>query len=397
MAMPGESHIDTSRFHWIDAAVGSANQDRAFEQLVQQFTQDKQYGSVFNACLMRARLELGLPLTSNPSISEVPNDLQQRYQDAYVEAAREVGRLFLNDGNIPDAWPYFRAVGDTKPIVEALDAFEADEAESPASLERLSAIIQIAFQEGAHPRKGFALILKHYGMCRAVTMFGAYPQQNGREESLRLVIGTLHAEIVENLKRAISAVEGTPPESDSIPVLIAGRDWLFENHAQYTDSSHLVALLRFCGELDDKPALTQAVEIADYGCHLSPMFQYGDDPPFDRGYEDRGIYLRALAGEDVGRAVTHFEAKAADSDLDREGSRPAEVLVELLSRLGRHDDAIRAFRRYLTDAAPEQLTCPTLLQLCEKAGDFEQLKEVAEQQSDPLTYLAAVIRSRSLS
>ena len=395
MAMPGETHTDTGRFLWIDEAVESANQDRAFEQLVERFTQDKQYGSVFNARLMRARLELGLPLMSNPSISEVPNDLQQRYQDAYLDAAREVGQLFLNDGNIPDAWPYFRAVGNVKPIIDALDAFEADEAASAASLERLSATIQIAFQEGVHPQKGFELMLTHYGMCRAVTMFGAYPGQSGRDESLRLLVRSLHEEIVENLKRAIAAVEGTPPESRSIPTLIAGRDWLFENHAQSTDSSHLASLLKFCGELDDKPALLQAVEIADYGCRLSPMFQYDDDPPFDRGYEDRGIYLRALAREDVDRAVAHFEARAADCDLDRNGSRPAEVLVELLCRLARYDDAIRAFRRYLTDAPPAQLSCPTLPQLCEMAGDFEQLKEIARVQSDPLSYIAAAIKSRS--
>ena len=395
MAMSGECKTDTDRFRSIDEAVDGSNQDRAFEQLVEQFTQDKQYGSVFNARLVRARLELGLPLMSNPTISEVPNDLQQRYQDAYLDAAREVGQLFLNDGNIPDAWPYFRAVGNVTPIVDALDTFEADEAESPESLARLSAIIQIAFQDGVHPRKGFALMLKHYGMCRAVTMFGAYPRQSGRDESLRLLVRSLHEEIVENLKRAIAAVEGTQPESGSIPTLIAGRDWLFENHAQYTDSSHLAALLKFCSELDDKPALMEAVEIADYGCRLSPMFQYDDDPPFDRGYEDRGIYLRALAGEDVDRAVAHFEARAAGCDLGRDGSRPAEVLVELLTRLDRHDDAIRAFRRYLTDAPAAQLSCPTLLQLCEMAGDFEQLKEVAREQSDPLSYIAAAIKSRS--
>lgn len=391
MAMSGNRQTDTDGFGWIDEAVLGANPDSAFERIIQQFKRDKQYGSILKARLMQARLELGLPLIANPSISELPNDRQQRYQAAYIDAAREVGELFLGDGNIPDAWPYFRAIGEPKPIADALDAFE-DEAESPESLERLGAIIDIAFQEGVHPRKGFELVLKHHGMCRAVTMFGAYPRQSGREESLILLVRSLHGEIVENLKRAIAAVEGARPESDSILTLITGRDWLFENYAQYTDTSHLAALLRFCGELDDKPALTQSVEIAAYGCSLNEMFQYNDDPPFDRGFADRGLYLGALAGEDVDRAVAHFEARAAACDLDREGSRPAEVLVHLLSRLGRHDEAIRAFRRYLIDAPPEHLSCPSLVQLCEMAGDLEQLKEVAQQQSDPVTYLAALIQ-----
>ena len=44
------------------------------------------------------------------------------------------------------------------------------------------------------------------------------------------------------------------------------------------------------------------------------------------------------------------------------------------------------------DAAPEDLSCPSLLQLCQMARDFQQLREVAKQQSDPLSYLAALIQ-----
>ena len=61
-------------------------------------------------------------------------------------------------------------------------------------------------------------------------------------------------------------------------------------------------------------------------------------------------------------------------------------------RLRRYDDAIKAFRRYLIDVAPEGLSCPSLLQLYQMAGDFEQLKQMAKQQSDPLSYLAALIQ-----
>jgi hypothetical protein len=134
------------------------------------------------------------------------------------------------------------------------------------------------------------------------------------------------------------------------------------------------------------------VEIADYGSHLDPLFQYADEPPFENTYTDHGVYLRALMGEDVDRAVSHFEQKAAASDPDRDGSRPAQVLVELLIRLSRYDDAIKAFRRYLSDVAPEDLSCPSLLRLCQMAGDFEQLKDVAKQQRDPLSYMAALIQ-----
>ena len=79
------------------------------------------------------------------------------------------------------------------------------------------------------------------------------------------------------------------------------------------------------------------------------MFQYQDDPPFDRVYEDRATYLRALLGEDVDGAIRHFEEKAERFDPERYGNGPAEVLIGLLIRLERSDEAIGVFRRYLMD------------------------------------------------
>ncbi|MEO5742524.1 MAG: hypothetical protein ABIS29_18205 [Vicinamibacterales bacterium] len=381
-------------FSWIEQVLQNGDADAAFERLADRLRREKQYRLLFDARLMKKRLELGLPLVAQPTLAELPKDIQQPYQDGYVQAAREVGELYLADGNIPRAWTYLRAVGATHTIVQALDAFEIPEPDTPETQDLLSSTIQIAFQEGLNPRRGFELILKHYGICRAITMFSAYPAQDGRGESLRLLVRTLHGEIVNNLKRAISAVEGEAQESNSIAALIAGRDWLFENNAQHTDSSHIPTVLRFSAELDDQAALSLAVEIADYGSHLGPMFHYEEDPPFDRVYEDRGVYLRALLGQDTDGAVKHFEEKAAGSNLDRDGNRPAEVLVELLVRLKRFDEALDAFRRYLSDVAPEDLSCPSLLQLCQMAGDFEQLKQVAKEQSDPLSYLAALLQSR---
>ena len=382
-------------FSWIERILHNGDAEAAFERLIDRFRTEKRYRQLFDARLMKKRWELGLPLVSQPALADVPQELRQQYQDSYVEAATEVGRLYLADGDIPRAWTYFRALGNTQPVRDALATFVAPESETPESQELLGATIQIAFQEGVHPRKGLELILEHYGMCRAITMFNAYPQQDGRNESLRLLVKALHAELVTSLKRAISTVE-PGPETNSIPTLIAGREWLFENNAQYTDSSHVISVLGLSGAVDDEETLRLAVELADYGTHLGPMFQYAEDPPFDRAYEDRRIYLKALLGEDVDRAVQHFEEKAAAFDPHRDGTRPAEVLVELLIRLGRYDDAIVAFRRHLMDASPEELSCPSLLQLCQMAGDFAQLKDVAQQQSDPLGYLAALLQDRRL-
>ena len=395
MRMQADRTSEPDIFPWIDQLLEHASGGAAFEQLAERFRRDKQYRLLLDARLMQKRLELGLPLVATARIGDVPKHLREAYQEGYVHAAREVGELMLADGNIPQAWPYFRAIGDTGPIVRALDTFDAPDPNTPDAHEALAATIHIAFQEGLHPRKGFELTLKHYGLCRAITIFGGYPEREGRDESLRLLVRSLHSQLVDNLQRAIANVEGATPDTRSVTALIEGRDWLFANNTQHTDSSHIAPVLKFSAELDDTDTLRLAVEIADYARHLDPLFQFADEPPFENTYTDRGVYLRALAGDDVDLAIAHFEEKAADSDPDRDGSRPAEVLVELLIRLSRYDDAIRAFRRYLSDVAPEDLSCPPLLHLCQMAGDFEQLKQVAKQQRDPLGYMAALIQGRT--
>ena len=392
MAMQAHRASEDAIFPWIEHLLQSHDTGAAFEELAARFKRDRQYRGLFDARLMQKRFELGLPLVSSARIDDVPKEMQQDYQDRYIQAAREVGELILADRDIPHAWPYFRAIGDTGPIRLALEAFDIHDLDTPESQEALGSTIQIAFHEGVHPRKGFELILKHYGLCRAITMFSAYPQVEERTDSLRLLVRSLHGQLVENLSRAIWDVEGSRPEGHSVAALIEGRSWLFENNAQYTDSSHIAPVLEFSAKMADKETLRLAVEIADYASRLGDLFQYSDAAPFERAYEDRRIYLKALLGEDVDRAVRHFEEKATGSDADRDGYRPAEVLVELLVRLERYEDAIRAFRQYLMDAAPEDLSCPSLLRLCQMAGDFRQLRQVAKEQSDPLSYMAALIQ-----
>ena len=100
--------------------------------------------------------------------------------------------------------------------------------------------------------------------------------------------------------------EGAAPAGASIPELIAGRDWLFEGNSYYVDTSHLTSVIRFSLDLTDHDALGQVVEMAEYGSHLAPMFHERSEPPFDNFFADHAIYLRAIRGEEVDKAVAHF-------------------------------------------------------------------------------------------
>jgi len=67
----------------------------AVDLLIERLAQEHRWAEWFQARLMRTRLELGSP----------PDDVQ-------IEAAREAGKHYIEDGEILRAWPYFRALGD---------------------------------------------------------------------------------------------------------------------------------------------------------------------------------------------------------------------------------------------------------------------------------------------
>src|SRR5204862_633414 len=122
--------------------------------------EQKNYRELFAARLMQVRHRLGHPLIETEPVSG------PEYEEALREAARETGGLFLADGDIVSAWPYFRAIGEPAAVAAAIENVNIGDAEdAPQKLDR---IIEIAFQELVNPRKGFEMILQHHGICRAI-------------------------------------------------------------------------------------------------------------------------------------------------------------------------------------------------------------------------------------
>ena len=375
--------MSDSAFDLIEKTARSGGSGAAFDFLIQRLREEKNYPLLFEARLMKKRLELGLSLIPIDSLEDLPEETQRAYQTTYIEAAREVGGLFLAEGDIARAWPYFRAIGETEPVTAAIEAV--------ASQEEIEPVIEIAFHERVHPRKGFELILTHQGICRAITSFGQYPVGEGRRDSLRLLVRQLHGDLVESLKRVIAGREGERPDAQSIQTLMKGRDWLFERDSYHVDASHLAAVVQYSVELSDPETLRLALELTEYGKRLSPMFQSRGHPPFDDFYADYGVYLRALLGEDVDGAAAHFRSKVARLDPEEMGSAPAQSLVQLLARLKRYDEAVEVSMDYLQKVAPSELSCPSVNQLCRLAGDPRKLKEIARQQEDLLSFTAGVV------
>jgi hypothetical protein len=355
--------------------------DAAFDLLTAKFLAEKQYARLFETRLMHRRHQLGLPLIHNGGLDEIPAAQRPAYEEAFINAAREAGGLFLADGDIPRAWSYFRAIGEPAPIAAALEQSRIGDPGDNAQ-----ALIEIAFHEAVHPIRGFELVLEHFGTCRAITYFQQFPRGPGRAESLHLLLRKLHRELLESLHRTIVQNEGELPSATYARELIAGRDWLFGEFSYYVDTSHVLAILGFSLELEDREMLELALDLAEYGQRLSPQFHYRGEPPFE-GYQDYIVYLGALLGRDVDAAVAHFRQKAAASD--PRDTAPAQAAIGLLLKLGRYPEAIEASLEYLRDGDP------ALFQMCQTAGDFARLAELARERDDLLAFTAATVGQAS--
>jgi hypothetical protein len=316
----------------------------------------------------------------------LPEPERSSYEHGVRQAARETGALFLGDGDIPHAWPYFRAIGDREAVAVAIENLD------PAG-QQIDALIDIALGERIHPRKGLELMIAQHGICRAINYFEQFPDLEDRQACLILLVRTLHSELIANLTRAIAGHEGQSPATNSIPELIQSREWLFGEFDAYVDTSHLINVIRFALDLQDEHAIRLALELCDYGTHLSAQFRMRGEPPFEEIYRDHAIYLHAMLGEDSAFAIEHFRAKIVSQEDPRRAIQSAQVLVALLVRHKRYLEAIEVSLDHLNGISSSQLAGPSLLQLCELAADSGRLKEIARQQDDLLSFAAGAIRA----
>jgi hypothetical protein len=348
---------------------------------------------------MKKRHELGVsPVPTAPS-KELPERAHAPFEEAIRQAGRLVGRLYLDGGDLPQAWAYFRMIGEHGPVREALEKHQ------PAEGEDIQPLVHLAYYEGVHPRRGFDWILGRYGICNAITTLSSqelpHPQED-KQYCLRRLVRALYEELRERLTADIERREGKrPPEADApegtrgvVRALMKGRDGLFADDCYHIDTSHLSSVVQMSIHLEPCDELHLARELCAYGKRLSNRFRQGGDPPFEDLYTAFDAYLSVLTGEDVEGGVAYFRDQAEKADPDTVGSYPAEVLVNLLLRLGREKEALDVARRKLSAVAGRRLTCPNVVELCQKVGDYRTLAEAAREQGDAVHFLAGRLAER---
>jgi hypothetical protein len=385
--------MDQQLFDELGQAVEKEGAAAAIERLCSRLRERKDYTNLFYALLLKKRFEMGASPVPTGASQDLPPEMHEPYEEAIRQAGRLVGQLYLDEDNIAHAWAFYRMIGEHEPIARVLDKYQPKEGED------CQQIVEIAYHQGVHPRKGFDMILERYGICSAITILsGSDASQQGieaREYCIKRLVRALHTELLARLRAEITRQQGFEPTGKTVKELIQGRDWLFADEFYHIDVSHLSAVVQMATNLGPCEELELARDLCEYGRHLSPRFQFNSDPPFENQYQDYGVYLAILAGDNVEEGLAHFRKKAEEADPETVGTYPAEVLVNLLLKLDRPAEALAIARRHLANAEEGRLSCPSIVDLCQRTKDYQALAEVAREQGNPVHFMAGLIAARN--
>ncbi|QVL34456.1 hypothetical protein KIH39_11270 [Telmatocola sphagniphila] len=358
----------------------------AADWLCAKLESNQDYPALFYALLMKKRIELGIsPFPAGPS-SDIPREYHEAYEEAIRTAGRKVGELFLAKNDFPRAWTYFNMLGETQLIVDALEKYE------PGPEENIQPLIEVALYHQVNIPRGFDLIVDRYGICNAITTYSGFDFSKNlpaRQHCIQKLVRSLHAQLVERIRNDLETRGETVPAGASIPIMLEGREYLFEDGAYHIDTSHLNSIVEFSLHLENCPELNLASELALYGSRLSGSFQNQMDPPFENSYADYKVYLDILRGVDVEAGLKHFRDKI-DPAFSEEFTLPAEIYVNLLLRLGRMDEARAIAKKYLSEVQGRQMACPGVYELCLQVKDFQGLSDAARSRADGVSFLAAL-------
>jgi len=377
------SATTSTNFDLLQTKVEEEGVEAMLESLIEQLRDQRKPHQLFEAMKMRVRRQLGLPPQYTDLGDELDDNTRNQLEEGLIDACREVGLMLLQDGEIREGWMYLRPVGDKQAAVEALATVEADD-------DNLDDLVEVLLGEGIDVERGFRLVLENYGTCNAITTFESQLGGHGRadqQKAAALLLRHLHHELAENLATDIGRQEGTTPtDIKSIKTLIADRDWLFTENTYHVDTTHLASVVRFARMLIDEESFGLALDLTEYGRHLDAQFQYQSDEPFADNYPAHSLYFKSLTGEDVQEAVDYFREKAETVDQAHFGTIAIEVYVDLLSRLGRHEEAIqKAIELSPADAQPLGVA-PSLLELSQRAEKYDQMLQFCREHDDLLGF-----------
>ncbi|MCH2212987.1 MAG: hypothetical protein MK110_16915 [Fuerstiella sp.] len=371
----------------IERLDSSADTDQVFEALEDVLMHEKDFHRLFDAKLIRTRHQLGLPLSEPTSLDNIPSEHQSSFRDAYIDAARTVGQLLLENDQLTDAWTYFRTIGEPDPVREVIDRVSIPQDPD----ESFDEVMNVALYEGAHMVKGLEFLLKTHGTCNSVTTLSQLQQQmtfEERRQSAALLVRQIYSDLQHSLRSDLESRDPAVDGSASIRELMTGQEVLFAEGNYHIDVSHLHSIVGFARSLTpDDPELELAIELSEYGNQLSESLQYPGNPPFDRYYEAHLHFLNALAGRNAEDALEWFIGRM-DAEAEDGGKRlVAFVILDLGQRTDQ--DAVALVRTAPVLANVQDPGGFSFTSLCVEQGRLDLLEETARSRDDVIAWATA--------
>lgn len=378
-----------SLFDQLAALKSSGGPAAALERLADALLERQDYHKLFDARMLRRKFELGLPLSRPASLQDVPEDQRKVVEEAYVAAAREAGHLFLKQGDIPAAWMYLQVIREPQPVADAIAALpETDEYS-----QQREQIVQIALYQGVHPEAGLKMMLRSHGTCSSITsldqvLHSLSPEQ--RDACAKIMVQNLYRDLRGSVLRHVQQRVPTIEPDASLRQLLVGRDWLFADGGYHIDVSHLSSVVRFARNINPPDEeLDMAIQLCEYGRQLDPRLQYGSEPPFDDYYPAHIAFFKALLDRDREASLQYFRDKVAAAPDEQNRALPAFVLVDLLIRCGRSDEAVEIAARHLAHLNDDASF--SFADLCAETGRLDLLRRAAEERNDLVGFTAALL------
>ncbi len=379
-----------SPYESLQSELASHGPDAVLAQVAGQLRGEKKYRELFEALKMQVRRKLGLAIAYAESSDSLSEEKRTQLEEGLIAACREVGTLLLKEGKVREGWMYLRPVGDKVEAAELLAAVSPTE-------DNTEEIIEVALHEGVDVARGFGLVLETYGTCSSITTYDSTVARRPRKEqepAAKLLLKRLHVDLVGSVKVDIARQEGSQPSETTLRELVADRDWLFHENSYHIDTTHLASTVRIARACSDPADLRLALDLTEYGRRLNAQFQYQGDEPFAEMYPSHAFYFQALLGENVEAALAYFKNKAEMLDPQYHTLVPVEIYVDLLARLGRYKEAVRAAIALSKPGVQPVGLAPSLLELADKAGDFSAVLEYCQGKNDILGYAAALVASQ---
>ncbi len=362
------------------------------DEVIAYYRRARRPVELFEALKMKSRLKFGLPMIAAPdeSLSMSPDEdaeIQRGLEAGLLDACRQAGAMLIESGKIGEGWMYLRPIGDPALVRRLLSKVEIDDDNYDEMLHEL-------VHEGVDLQRGYQAAIARQGTCNSITLYDsviAERPRGDRKIAAACLLTHLYDELTERVRDDFLQRAGdhgvsqekmkADHESLSLAELITKYKWIQGAGGYHLDTTHLSSVVRFSIVLDTPELIEKALELCQYGRRLPADFQYPGTEPFVDFYPAHIAFLSAMQGKNVDAATRLFEHKARTVDATVHGTGAIETYIDLLDRIGRPGEALRAAMELFPEDVPVGRVLPEMIVMAERAitaGDAKIAKELEE-------------------